>query len=100
VILQAVKALPYVVLPSCVPIFYSITHIYTDSQTAINAINNPRGQSRQVIIREFLDGIDDIKNVEPQKQIAVTRIAGHSEIEGNEQADAEAKKAAMDPSPF
>jgi hypothetical protein len=35
-------------------------HIYSDSQAAINVINNPRRQSGQAIIKDFLEHIDDV----------------------------------------
>ena len=45
----------------------------------------------------FLDHIDAIMDVKPHFLITITWIPGHSEIEGNERADLEAKKAARDP---
>lgn len=72
-------------------------HIYTDSQAAINAINNSGRQSGQPIIKDFLEHIDDITNAKPQQQITMTWILDHSKINGNERADIEAKKAALDP---
>ena len=73
------------------------SNIYTDSQAAIKAINNPCRQSGQAIIKDFLDCTDDIMEAKPQQQITITWIPGHAEIQGNERADAEAKKAAMNP---
>ena len=73
------------------------SNIYTDSQAAIKAINNPCRQSGQAIIKDFLDCTDDIMEANPQQQITITWIPGHAEIQGNERADAEAKKAAMNP---
>ena len=75
----------------------TICHIYTDSQAAIKAINNPRRQSGQAIIKGFLDYTDNIAKTNPQQKINITWIPGHSEIEGNEHADTEAKKAARNP---
>src|SRR2546423_8730041 len=72
-------------------------HIYADSQAAIRAIHKPRKQSGQAIIKEFLDVTDQAMDENPQLQIKVTWIPGHAKIEGNEQADQEAKKAAMNP---
>jgi ribonuclease HI len=74
-----------------------VSNIFTDSQAAIKAIINPRRQSGQAIIKEFLDCTDDIMETKPQQQITITWIPGHTEIQGNERADAEAKKAAMNP---
>ena len=70
-------------------------HIYTDSQAAAKAIDNPRRQSGQSIIKEFLDRIDDTINNQPKLQITIIWIPGHEDIDGNERADAEAKMAAM-----
>ena len=75
--------------PSC--------RIYTDSQTAIKAIERPRRQSGQSIIKDLLDCIDETMDKNGCLQIDIIWIPGHSEIQGNERADAEAKKAAADP---
>ena len=48
----------------------------------------------QEIIRDTLDHIDEITNDHKHLQVEMVWIPGHSGIEGNEQADAEAKKAA------
>ena len=69
--------------------------IYTDNQAAIKAIDNPHRQSGQAIIKDFLDCVDDIKDKYPHLRIKIIWISGHAEIEGNERADAEAKKAAI-----
>jgi len=70
--------------------------IYTDSQTAIKAIERPRRQSGQSIIKDLLDCIDEIIEEHAQAQIEIMWIPGHSDIQGNERADTEAKKAATD----
>ena len=49
-------------------------HIYTDSQAAAKAIDNPRRQSGQSIIKQFLDYIDDIISNRPELQIKVIWI--------------------------
>ncbi len=72
-------------------------HIFADSQAAIRGIQKPRKQSGQSIIKEFLDMTDRATEENPQLQIRMTWIPGHANIEGNEQADEEAKKAAIDP---
>ena len=69
--------------------------IFTDSQAAIKATNNPHRQSGQAIIKDFLDCVDDISDKYPHLHIKIIWIPGHAEIEGNERADAEAKKAAI-----
>ena len=74
-----------------------VWNVFTDSQAAIQAVNRPHRQSGQSIIKEFLDTIDEAVLENPELQVALTWVPGHSEIEGNEMADAEAKKAAINP---
>jgi hypothetical protein len=76
---------------------YRTCRIYIDSQAAIRAIDYPRRQSGQSIIRDILDSIDEITNEHPYLRFEIVWIPGHAEIEGNELVDAEAKKAALDP---
>jgi hypothetical protein len=71
--------------------------IYTDSQSAIKAINNPHRQSGQAIIKDILDYVDNINDKHPHLHIKIIWIPGHAKIDGNERADAEAKKAAIHP---
>jgi ribonuclease HI len=71
--------------------------IYSDSQAAIQAIDHPRKQSGQTIIRDILKSMDEVTNKYTHLQIELIWIPGHAEIEGNERADTEAKKAATDP---
>ena len=70
--------------------------IYTDSQAAVKAIDQPRRQSGQAIIRDILDNIDETISNYPHLQIEIVWIPGHAKIEGNEIADKEAKRAAQD----
>ena len=70
-------------------------NLYTDSQAAIQAVDKPLRQSGQSIIKEFLDTIDMAEAENPELQVALTWVPGHCGIEGNEIADTEAKKAAM-----
>ena len=70
--------------------------IYTDSQTAIKAIEHPQRQSGQSIIKDLLNCIDEILEEHTQAQIEIVWIPGHSDIQGNERVDTEAKKAATD----
>ena len=72
-------------------------NIYMDSQAAIQAVNRPFRQSGQSIIKEFIDTIDTAVMANPELEIVITWVPGHSEVEGNETVDAEAKKAATDP---
>ena len=74
--------------PSC--------RIYTDSQTAIKTLERPQRQSGQSIIKDLLDCIDGITSNPTHPQIEIMWIPGHFEIQGNERADTEAKKAAAD----
>ena len=77
-----------------------LAHIYTDSQAAAKAIARPRRQSGQAIIRDTWSKLDDTtkgrKN--PTIKIKLIWIPGHSEIQGNDRADEEAKKAAIETS--
>ena len=73
-------------------------HIYyADSQSAIKAIDNPRQQSGQAVIQDFLNCIDDSIEQYPGLQFTIIWIPGHAEIDGNERVDAEAKNAALNP---
>jgi ribonuclease HI len=76
---------------------YRICRIYIDSQAAIIAIDHPRKQFGQTIIKDILETIDEITNEYTNLQFERIWISGHAEIEGNELADTEAKMAAMDP---
>ena len=76
---------------------YRTCRIYIDSQAAIRAIDHPRRQSGQSIIRDILDSIDEITSEYTHLQFEIVWIPGHAEIEGNELVDIEAKKAATDP---
>jgi ribonuclease HI len=76
----------------------SVCRMYTDSQAALRAIDHPRRQSGQSIVKSLLDCIDNATDGEPHLRIEMVWIPGHSGIEGNERADAEAKRAALDQS--
>lgn len=69
--------------------------VYTDNQAAMRAIYHPRRQSEQTIIKD-IQSIDELVNEYTHLQIEIMWIPGHAEIEGNERADTEAKKAATD----
>ena len=56
--------------------------IYTDSQTAIKAIERPQRQSGQSIIKDLLDCVDEIMDKHRHLQIDIMWIPGHSEIQG------------------
>ena len=75
-----------------------VHRIFTDSQAALRAIDHPRRQSGQMIIKDILDCMDSIADNNPDLWIEMVWVPGHSGIEGNERADAEAKRAALDQS--
>jgi len=66
--------------------------IFTDSQAAAKAVDNPWRQSGQSIIKRFLDTADKLQS---SQSIQIIWIPGHEDIEGNERADKEAKEAAI-----
>src|SRR5256714_4375773 len=72
--------------------------IFTESRGALRAIDHPRRQSGQMIIRDILDCMDSMADNNPDLWIEMVWVPGHSGIEGNERADAEAKRAALDQS--
>ena len=76
---------------------YRNVHVFTDNQSSIKAVEHPRHQSGQYIIKEILDSIDRIHDLEPTCTIHLEWISGHMNIEGNEQADKAAKTAATTP---
>ena len=78
--------------PNC-----QVGRIYTDSQAAVKAIDRPQRQSGQAIIKDVLESIDHISSKHKELQIEIVWIPGHTQIEGNERADVEAKRAARDP---
>ena len=73
---------------------YRNVFIFTDNQSSIKAIEHPRHQSGQYIIKQILDSINRIHDLEPTCIIHLEWVPGHMNIEGNEQADKAAKTAA------
>ena len=73
---------------------YANVHIFTDSQAAIQAIESPKRQSGQYIIKRILDKIDSIHEVKSSGNIYIEWISGHKNVQGNELADQAAKTAA------
>ena len=73
---------------------HSNAFIFTDNQSAIQAIESPNRQSGQYIVKEILDTIDRIHEVNPACAIHIEWVPGHKNIEGNEHADQAAKEAA------
>jgi len=73
---------------------HSNAFIFTDNQSAIQAIESPNRQSGQYIVNEILDTIDRIHEANPACTIHIEWVPGHKNIEGNEHADQAAKEAA------
>ena len=73
---------------------YTRCIIFADSQAAITAIEKPKRQSGQEVIKRALDNLDSIKLQRPELTLQLIWIPGHKGIEGNEKADQEAKQAA------
>ncbi|PBK62113.1 hypothetical protein ARMSODRAFT_861600, partial [Armillaria solidipes] len=69
-------------------------HILLDSLAAIGAIQTRETKSGRHLVEEFYRRLTQLKKKRRTLQITVMWIPGHREIEGNELADAEAKKAA------
>jgi ribonuclease HI len=74
--------------------------IYTDSQAAGTSITKPKRQSPELIIRSILECADTMLNAKPPRKLTIEWIPGDRDIEGNERADVEAKRAALDASRF
>ena len=73
---------------------YTNCYIYVDNQAAIQAIDKPRQQSGQYVIREIYRTLDTLLNERPNLTFSIRWVPGHMEIEGNDRADEEAKNAA------
>src|SRR5438045_1735387 len=73
---------------------YTRCIIFEDSQAAITAIEKPKRQSGQEVIKRTLDNLESIKSQRPELTLQLIWIPGHKGIEGNEKADQEAKQAA------
>jgi ribonuclease HI len=69
-------------------------YVFTDNQSAIQAVETPKRQSGQYIVEKILDTIDEIHKLAPARTIHIEWVPGHKNIVGNEQADQAAKAAA------
>ena len=71
-------------------------YIFADSQAAIRAAHNPRKQSGQYILAEIADLADNLVRINPKATITIQWTPGHKGVPGNEKADEEAKRAAIE----
>jgi ribonuclease HI len=75
---------------------YNKCLIYVDNQSSIQAIDKPRQQSGQYIIRNILKSLKEMETQRPNLEFRIEWVPGHMDIAGNEKADEEAKKAAQE----
>jgi len=75
---------------------YDKCYIYVDNQSSIQAIDKPKQQSGQYIIRNILQSLEELQNQRPNLEFRIEWVPGHMNIDGNEKADEEAKKAALE----
>ena len=74
---------------------YTKCVIYSDSQAALTATTKPDQQSGQSIICSILDNVESLQQQRPELTFSIVWIPGHEDIPGNEEVDAEAKRAAQ-----
>ena len=75
---------------------YDKCYIYVDNQSSIQAIDKPKQQSGQYIVRNILQSLDELQNQRPSLEFRIEWVPGHMDIDGNEKADEEAKKTALE----
>ena len=75
---------------------YDKCFIFVDNQSSIQAIDKPKQQSGQYIIRNILQSLDELQNQRPSLEFKIEWVPGHMDIDGNEKADVEAKRAALE----
>ena len=75
---------------------YDKCFIFVDNQSSIRAIDKPKQQSGQYIIRNILQTLDELQNQRPSLEFKIEWVPGHMDIDGNEKADVEAKRAALE----
>src|SRR5579859_7736627 len=57
-------------------------YIHVDNQSSIQAIDKPRQQSGQYIIRNILQSLDELQTQRPNLEFKVEWVPGHMDIEG------------------
>jgi len=67
-----------------------------DNQSAIQAVDKPKQQSGQYIVRNILQSLNELQSQRPSLKIKIEWVPGHVDIAGNEKADEEAKRAALE----
>ena len=75
---------------------YDKCFIYVDNQSSIQAVDKPKQQSGQYIIRNILQSLEELQNQRPSLEFKIEWVPGHMDIAGNEKADKEAKRAALE----
>src|SRR5437667_10668497 len=71
-------------------------YIFVDNQSSIQADDKPKQQSGQYIIRNILQSLDELQSQRPSLDFKIEWVPGHMDIAGNEKADEEAKRAALE----
>ena len=71
-------------------------YIYVDNQASIQAVERPKQQSGQYIIRDILQKLQEVQHLRPNLKFIIEWVPGHMDIDGNEKADKEAKRAALE----
>ena len=69
-------------------------NILLDNQAAIQSMTRRRHQSGQQLIHEAQEAIEDIISERPHLSLSISWVPGHSNVQGNEEADKHAKRAA------
>jgi len=75
---------------------YDKCYIFVDNQSSIRAIDKPKQQSGQYIISNILESLDEMQVQRPNLVFRIEWVPGHMDIDGNEKADEEAKRAARE----
>src|SRR5271167_620882 len=75
---------------------YDKCFIFVNNESSIQAVDKPKQQSGQYIIRKILKSLDELQNERPSLEFKIEWVPGHMDIAGNEKADIEAKRAALE----